>query len=329
MTRDNNWQRPASLEAFGAAIRRRREEMDLTLDRLAARTGISKPYLSNIETGHTPGPASPEKLARIAKTLKLDARQVLAGADWLRTPASVRRLVASESAETGGETTGKTLPRRADGTIDLDRLMPAGIGTRGSPARPADKRRRREEPLLPVRAVPLINRVAAGKAAEFTDLSYPAGVADDYVAAPDLPETPVAAAFALRVVGDSMMPDYREGEILIVGPAGAGGSAAGAATGAGEPQDGQDCVVRLGENENFATTFKRVYFEREGDEAVAVRLVPLNPAYAERRVTMEEVTGIYPVIYRLVPARRETRPAAEAPAAQPSFTSSRVSLEND
>src|SRR4051812_1812405 len=80
------------------------------------------------------------------------------------------------------------------------------------------------------------------------------GVADSYVAAPDLAEAPVAAAFAVKVSGDSMMPEYGEGEILIVGP--------------GEAKDGDDCIVRLDEQENFATTFKRVTFEREGNGEV-------------------------------------------------------------
>ena len=43
-----NWTRPASLESWGAAIRRQRESVHLTLDVLANKTGISKPYLSNI-----------------------------------------------------------------------------------------------------------------------------------------------------------------------------------------------------------------------------------------------------------------------------------------
>jgi hypothetical protein len=34
-----------------------------------------------------------------------------------------------------------------------------------------------------------------------------------------------------------------------------------------------------------------------------VRLVPLNPAYPERVLALEEATGIYPLVYRMVPAR--------------------------
>ena len=112
--------------------------------------------------------------------------------------------------------------------------------------------------------------------------------------APDLPETPASALFAVRVTGDSMMPEYREGDILLVGP--------------GEARDGDDCVVRTGELEDFATTFKRVFFLKDaGGKATGARLVPLNPAYPERVVKLEEVTGIYPLAYRMVPGRSAGR----------------------
>jgi len=44
-----------------------------------------------------------------------------------------------------------------------------------------------------------------------------------------------------------MMPEYAEGEILIVGPFMDG------------EEDGRDCVVRTGERENFATAFNGVH----------------------------------------------------------------------
>jgi phage repressor protein C with HTH and peptisase S24 domain len=149
-----------------------------------------------------------------------------------------------------------------------------------------------------VRKIPLINRVAAGRPGEFGDLDYPRGVGDAYVEAPaveggeapDMPGEAAVCSFALKVSGDSMSPTYGEGEIVFVGT--------------GEARDGDDCVVRMGETQGYATTFKRVYFVREaGGEVTGVRLVPLNPAYGEWVVSLEEVSGIYPVVYRLVPVR--------------------------
>ena len=287
--------RPTDLRHFGSDLRRARRAATadgLTLDQVAAATGISKPYLSNIETGRTPGPPSEEKLRLLARALRLPAADLLAAADWLRTPTSIRKAIL-----------GAELPRRADGAIDLDRLMASGrnadIAVSSSPEA-ADLKHNPSTngDLLPLKQVPLINRVAAGKAGEFGDLSYPAGVADAYVAAPDLPETPTGALFAVRVVGDSMLPEYHEGEILVVGPAREG-----------ELRDGDDCVVRLGELENFATTFKRVFYIKDAaGAATAARLLPLNPAHHERMVKLEDVTGIYPLVYRLVPGRVPAKP---------------------
>jgi len=269
--------RPAHLKAFGRALRAARGEAGMTLDGLAEATGISKSYLAHIETARAPGAPSEAKLRAIARALGVEARELLEAGDWLRTPASVRKAIARGEA-----------PRRGDGAIDLDKVMGK-----------EEVNKSRYGDMMPAMRVPLINRVAAGAAGEFGDLSYPAGVADAYVAAPDLPELPAAGLFAVKVLGDSMMPEYREGEVIIVGP--------------GEARDGEDCVVRLGEAENFATTFKRVFFERgEDGEVVGMRLVPLNPAHAERRVGLEEVTGVYPMEYRLVPRRGEARAAGKA-----------------
>ncbi|HVX83699.1 MAG TPA: XRE family transcriptional regulator [Phycisphaerae bacterium] len=342
-------ERPASLAAFGEALRKRRQELGITLDRLAISTRISKPYLSNIETGRTPGPATEEKLRLIAGSLALPAEAVVLAGDWLRTPAAIRRLVVGdgagagravgggESAQAGrrqgplgdsGQAGGsEEMPRRPDGTIDLDALLRQQGTAAKDPdehaTRPAGEARGLGRGMMPVRPVPLINRVAAGQPAEFTDLGYPAGFADRYLPAPvggtggapgeepDAPPEALTCSFALRVIGDSMSPEYQEGEILLVGPGW------DAQTGAWSPRDGDDCVVRFADEENYATTFKRIYFVKEAGAAeeaapTALRLVPLNPAHREWTVPLEQVTGIYPVLYRLLPARRGSATRASA-----------------
>jgi transcriptional regulator with XRE-family HTH domain len=300
---DSPAERPPSLHAFGTALRARRDALHLTLDALAQLTGISKPYLSNIENARSPGPPSEEKLVRIARALQLPERPLLNAADWLRTPESIRNALSSVSpaATAPGDAAASPPPRRPDGSIDLDAMVRPPPHERAAPApaaagSPADP--------LPTRPVPLISRVAAGRPTEFTDLGYPAGVADHYVAAPDLPAAPTGAAFALRVLGDSMAPEYREGEILIVAP--------------GEPHDGDDCVVRLGELDHFATTFKRIFFlPAEQGRPASLRLLPLNPAYAERTVALEQVSGIYPLLYRLVPPKPAAAESPPPPSAPP------------
>lgn len=255
-----------TLIEMGQFIRKAREEKKLTLDALALITGISKPYLSNIETARAPGPASEEKLRKIATALDLSADGLVAMADWLRTPESVRNLLRN----------GKL--RRGDGVA-----RGSGIRGQGSGA---------ESDALDLVQVPVINKVAAGSAKEFTDLDYPAGVADEYVELPkaDGPQALAKSSFAVRVSGDSMAPEYREGDLVVVK--------------AGAAEDGDDCLVRLGANEGYAQTFKRVYFESD-----TVRLVPLNKAHPERTVKLEEVTGIYPVVYKVVAIQKKANKA--------------------
>lgn len=130
---------------------------------------------------------------------------------------------------------------------------------------------------LPVE-VPVINRVAAGYPRAFTDLGYPARVADEYVRCPDLCDPD---AFAARVVGDSMQPGYLEGDIVIFSPA--------------RPvTSGMDCFARL--EPDHETTFKRVFFERGPRGEELIRLQPLNAAYPARVVDREQVAGLYAAV---------------------------------
>jgi phage repressor protein C with HTH and peptisase S24 domain len=128
-------------------------------------------------------------------------------------------------------------------------------------------------------AVPVINRVSAGYPRDFTDLSYPKGVADDYVSCPDVHDQD---AFAARVHGDSMSPKYGEGDIVIFSPA------------AG-PKSGDDCFVRF---EDGQTTFKRVFFENDEAGTPSVRLQPRNERYRPQIVPSERITGLYKAMFR-------------------------------
>jgi repressor LexA len=128
------------------------------------------------------------------------------------------------------------------------------------------------------REVPLINRVAAGYPREFTDLGYPARVADEYVRCPDLDD---ADAFAARVVGDSMMPVYQEGDVVVFSPARV-------------IKDGMDCFARLEPDDE--TTFKRVFFQMSEVGEELIRLQPLNAAYPPRVLPRERVAGLYAAV---------------------------------
>ena len=121
------------------------------------------------------------------------------------------------------------------------------------------------------RWIPVINKVAAGYPADFDDLGYPAGFADDYILCPDIHDP---NAFAVRVFGDSMEPKFSAGDIVVFSPS-------------VEAQSGDDCFVRF--KSPHETTFKRVFFEKDG----RVRLQPRNEQYPPSVVSGKRINGIY------------------------------------
>ena len=124
----------------------------------------------------------------------------------------------------------------------------------------------------------MINKLAAGYPRDFTDLGYPVGVADEYIRCPDLADPD---AFAARVVGDSMTPQYVEGDIVIFSPA-------------RDVRNGSDCFARIWPDDE--TTFKRVFFETGPNREELIHLQPLNPAYPARVLPREGVVGLFAAV---------------------------------
>jgi SOS-response transcriptional repressor LexA len=265
---------------LGALIREHRLGAGLSLRELADRCGCVKSYLWSIETGRR-RPPSEDLLRRLEAALGLEAGRLVRVAAWGRLPGVVREDVTRARAQAAVIRRLKDLlagggfdeQGRARGALDgayrsgefrrlIETIDPGGGAWGG--AAPVE---------LPFE-VPLINRVSAGYPAGFTDLGFPARVADEYVRCPDLHDPD---AFAARVVGDSMEPEYREGDIVVFSPA--------------RPiADGDDCFARLALDDE--STFKRVYFEREGEDE-RIRLQPINSRYAPRVLPREEVAGLY------------------------------------
>ncbi|MFO8013428.1 MAG: XRE family transcriptional regulator [Phycisphaerae bacterium] len=281
---------------FGEKVRKRRQQKRMTLEDLAERTGMAKSYLSQIETGYAPPPRN-EKIQRLAAALDLAPKELLETARLSELPDPVKAHLLELVDE--AERAMRGLPPGAEGAEPDE----AGDGSRGGPeaARPAgrpsgaldldalhrsgllhhlaraDDALAGDEEAIALRAVPIINKVAAGYPREFTDLGYPAGIADDYISVPAEMADP--NAFAVRVVGDSMEPKYREGDVIVFSPA-------------APVHSGDDCFVRFaagsgpGEDES---TFKRVFF----DGPDQVRLQPLNERYAPATVAPEAIGRIF------------------------------------
>jgi len=287
----------AERRTFGREVREARKKRGMTLEALASATGIAKSYLSQIETGYA-SPPREDKVRKIAKALGLDAGALVARAHLSQLPADLRErmarlkdifdstegviralLVAKGEGIPGTAVSPKgPPPDQGETTLDLDALHKSGLlhhlAEWGASRAGADRQA--------VRPVPVINKVAAGYPKDFTDLGYPVGIADEYVAGPAELSDP--NAFALRVVGDSMEPRYHEGDVVIFSPA--------------APVDsGADCFVRFAtaaRPSDGESTFKRVFF----DAPDRVRLQPLNERYAPTFVKPAEIEGIFRAVAR-------------------------------
>ncbi|HSI37189.1 MAG: XRE family transcriptional regulator [Phycisphaerae bacterium] len=275
------------MDSMGAKIRRMRRRLGFTLDELAAKTGISKPYLSLIETGRVNNPPSDDKLRKLEEVLGFPASELVTEAHLQRTPRDVRAMLHQLLAESGkakggsAPVNGSTKPANGAaqlkpgfaGGINLDAAYLSGVLQQFVEQSSPNVER------VSTNSVPVINKVSAGYPKDFTDMSYPKGVADDYVGCPDLQDRD---AFAARVHGDSMTPKYREGDIVIFSPAAV-------------IKSGDDCFVRF---EDGTTTFKRAFFEKDEAGAEVLRLQPRNERYRPKVVAREEVAGMYKAVYR-------------------------------
>jgi repressor LexA len=264
------------MESLGVKLRRQRRRLGFTLDDLAERTGISKPYLSLIETGRVPNPPSDEKLRRLEKTLGFPANELVTQAHLQRTPHDVRamlqKLLADKAASALRQAEPLLKPGVA-GSINLDDAYLSGVLAEMVERSAGNVER------VSTNSVPVINKVSAGYPKDFSDMSYPPRVADDYIGCPDVHD---GDAFAARVFGDSMTPKYGQGDIVVFSPA-------------ASPKNGDDCFVRFADGQ---TTFKRVFFENNESGEEVIRLQPRNEKYPPKVVKAEEVGGLYKAVYR-------------------------------
>lgn len=262
----------------------------MTVERLAEIVECSKGYLSAIETGRHPRP-SDELLTRLEAALGFMPGELLAFIRLKDTHPSVRRelshlrarhkdaqrlaelietLSGAHSATPSAEDPSRTALDQAHATGELRRLIER-LTPEHEPTGDA------ELVALP-REVPLINSVTAGYPADFTDLGYPARIADEYVRCPDIADPD---AFAARVIGDSMLPSYHEGDVVVFSPA-------------KTIKSGSDCFARL--EPDHESTFKRVFFEQSHDGEEMIRLQPLNAAYPPNVLPREQIAGLYAAV---------------------------------
>jgi phage repressor protein C with HTH and peptisase S24 domain len=129
---------------------------------------------------------------------------------------------------------------------------------------------------LPVRrsSVPLLGFAQAGAGGFFDDAGFPAGQGWDLV---ELPAQSTETSYALKVQGDSMLPLYRNGDVLIVEP--------GATT-----RKGDRVVVKTNGGEVMAKVLER-------QTAKSIILVSLNPDHPDRDIPMRDVEWVARIVW--------------------------------
>jgi SOS-response transcriptional repressor LexA len=140
-------------------------------------------------------------------------------------------------------------------------------------------------PAQPGGGTPILGEISAGGMVE--QFHHDAATAPDLV-----PVTYPGRTYALRVSGDSMSPEYRAGEIIILADVSPGLLA-----------DGEDAVVQCDSMAGNGSTFKRVVRLNGG----RIRLMPLNRAYEpiecsiDRIVRAGRVLGVYRPVFEARP----------------------------
>ncbi|MCK5473510.1 MAG: helix-turn-helix transcriptional regulator [Planctomycetes bacterium] len=253
--------------SLGQIIRKKREQLNLTLDDVSARIGFSKPYLSTIETGKVKNPPSDELLIKLERMLNFESGLLIHIAHMERLPSDIRQEYESTDAE--NKKWRKFIKNLVNQKADISKLNELLVDSELGIEKDVS-------PLAAGRLVPVINKVSAGYPTDFNDLDYPVGMADDYVRCPDLHDP---NAFAVRIVGDSMEPKFNQEDIVVFSPA-------------AEVRNGDDCFVRFAMPHE--TSFKRVFFEADNK----IRLQPRNESYSPMIVESKRINGIYRAVIR-------------------------------
>ena len=253
--------------SLGQIIRKKREQMNLTLDEVGSRIGFSKPYLSTIETEKVKNPPSDELLQKLEKILEFKPGLLVHIAHMEKIPSDIRHDYESVEAENQKwRHIMKNLIDKKPNAAKLGNLLAENeLDVKQGSAS-----------LAASRLVPVINKLSAGYPTDFNDLDYPVGIADDYVRCPDVHDP---NAFAVRVVGDSMEPKFSEGDIVVFSPA-------------AQVNNGDDCFVRF--SMPHETTFKRAFFESDNK----VRLQPRNEKYSPAIVDGKRIDGLYRAVIK-------------------------------
>jgi phage repressor protein C with HTH and peptisase S24 domain len=147
---------------------------------------------------------------------------------------------------------------------------------RRKPASPAKRGLAFDNALLrgSLRPVPLLGFAQAGRGGFFDDGGFPAGQGWDEISFPGIPDE---TAYALKVTGDSMLPLYRDGDIVVVSPT-------------AKIRRGDRIVVKTSAGEVMAKILKR-------QNHAEIELGSLNPEHEDRTVAKREVDWMARILW--------------------------------
>ena len=132
----------------------------------------------------------------------------------------------------------------------------------------------RRQAYVEVMAVPLLGFAQAGAGGYFDDAGFPAGQGWDQI---ELPGRRANGAYALQVQGDSMLPLYRNGDVLIVEPSAA-------------LRREDRVVVKTRDGEVMAKVLAR-------RTAKVIELHSLNPEHPVRHVPTSEIEWMARIVW--------------------------------
>lgn len=124
------------------------------------------------------------------------------------------------------------------------------------------------------RRIPLIGLAQAGDGGFFDDAGFPAGAGWDEIVFPNVVDE---NAYALEIAGDSMLPAYRDGDVVIVSP--------------NSPvRRGDRVVVKTRDGEVLAKELKR-------RTAKTIELRSINPEHPDRSFEAKDVQWVARIVW--------------------------------
>lgn len=123
--------------------------------------------------------------------------------------------------------------------------------------------------------VPLLGFAQAGAGGFFDDAGYPTGEGWELVPFPGA--EPSDGVYALEITGDSMLPLYRDGDVIIVSPT-------------ASVRRGDRVVVKTQSGEVMAKILKR-------KTSLSIDLSSVNPEHDDRHVPMSDVVWMARILW--------------------------------